>query len=155
MDVNLQQVCGLQLCSFSYLSKSRNALAKLIKIFSNFSRIQNWRKLLRKYGSFYHLILAFRLPIALCAYEEKKSKLCYTIALIAPCPILGPMRNGVITYVTRKGGGEVEIKCHANYTLSGSSRLSCINGEWSNSVPSCKGMSHTCDCHQSRSKKKK
>ena len=88
-------------------------------------------------------------------YEEKISKLCYTIALIAPCPILGPMRNGVITYVTRKGGGEVEIKCHANYTLSGSSRLSCINGEWSNSVPSCKGMSHTCDCHQSRSKKKK
>ena len=79
---------------------------------------------------------------------------CYTVALIASCPILGPMRNGVITYVTRKGGGEVEIKCHANYTLSGSSRLSCINGEWSSSIPSCKGMSHTCDSHQSRSKEK-
>ena len=86
--------------------------------------------------------------------EEKTSKLCYTVTLIASCPILGPIRNGVITHVTRKSGGEVEIKCRANYTLFGSSKLSCINGEWSSSIPSCKGMSHTCD-HQSRNKKRK
>ena len=36
VEENLQRVCGLPLCSFSYLSKSRNALAKLIQIFSNF-----------------------------------------------------------------------------------------------------------------------
>ncbi|XP_066021713.1 CUB and sushi domain-containing protein 1 isoform X2 [Pocillopora verrucosa] len=79
-------------------------------------------------------------PIMVCNYTTwlKREFKC-----IAPCPILGPMRNGVITYVTRKGGGEVEIKCHANYTLSGSSRLSCINGEWSNSVPSCKALCPT------------
>ena len=69
--------------------------------------------------------------------------------------MLGPVKNGVITHVTRKGGGEVEIKCHANYTLFGSSRLSCINGEWSSSIPSCKGMSHTCNFHWFRSKKNK
>ena len=86
--------------------------------------------------------------------EEKTSKLCYTVTLIASCPILGPIRNGIITHVTRKSGGEVEIKCRANYTLFGSSKLSCINGEWGSSIPSCKGMSHTCD-HQSRNKKRK
>ena len=87
--------------------------------------------------------------------NEKQVNLCYTVALIAPCPILGPIKNGVITHVTRKGGGEVEIKCHANYTLFGSSRLSCINGEWSSSIPSCKGIFHSSNSHQSRSEKKR
>ena len=54
VDVNLQQVCGLPLCSFSYLNKSRNALAKLTQIFSNFSPksklIQNWQKKFSNFG---------------------------------------------------------------------------------------------------------
>ena len=50
VEENLQQVCGLPLCSFSYLSKSRNAVAKLIQIFSNFSRIQNWQKKFSNFG---------------------------------------------------------------------------------------------------------
>ena len=35
--------CGLPLHSFCYLSKSRDALAERIKIFSNFLRIKNWQ----------------------------------------------------------------------------------------------------------------
>ena len=35
--------CGLPLHSFYYLSKSRDALAERIKIFSNFLRIKNWQ----------------------------------------------------------------------------------------------------------------
>ncbi|XP_078348233.1 sushi, von Willebrand factor type A, EGF and pentraxin domain-containing protein 1-like [Oculina patagonica] len=59
---------------------------------------------------------------------------------IASCPVFGPIKNGIITYVTLKGGGEVEIKCRANYTLVGSPKLSCINGRWNGSLPSCKGL---------------
>ena len=53
--------------------------------------------------------------------------------------MFGSIKNGVITHVTLKEGGEVEIKCRTNYTLVGSPKLSCINGRWNDSLPSCKG----------------
>ena len=52
---------GLPLCSSSYLSKSRDALAEQIQMHSNFSRIQNSKKKFSNFGgsrikvtSFYH-----------------------------------------------------------------------------------------------------
>ncbi|KAJ7383520.1 hypothetical protein OS493_027686 [Desmophyllum pertusum] len=39
---------------------------------------------------------------------------------IASCPAFGSIKSGIITHVTLKGGGEVEIKCLTNYTLVGS-----------------------------------
>ena len=49
------------------------------------------------------------------------------------------MKNGIITHVTLKDGGEVEIKCRTNYTLVGSPKLVCTNGKWNDSLPSCGG----------------
>ena len=33
------------------------------------------------------------------------------IVLVAKCPVLGQLKNGIITLVTLRNGGEVEIKC--------------------------------------------
>ena len=57
----------------------------------------------------------------------------------ASCPVLGSVKNGMVTHVTLKGGGEVEIKCQANYTLVGSATLVCSNGAWNDSLPNCSG----------------
>ncbi|KAL9989280.1 hypothetical protein ACROYT_G003813 [Oculina patagonica] len=60
------------------------------------------------------------------------------ISCIASCPVLSSIKDGIITHVTLKEGGEVDIKCRTNYTLVGSSKLRCINGGWNDSLPSCK-----------------
>ena len=45
------------------------------------------------------------------------------VVLVAKCPVLGQLKNGIITLVTLRNGGEVEIKCLTNYTLDGSSKI--------------------------------
>ena len=62
------------------------------------------------------------------------------IVLVAKCPVLGQLKNGIITRVTLRNGGEVEINCLTNYTLDGSSKLFCRNGKWSDSLPTCGGV---------------
>ena len=57
----------------------------------------------------------------------------------ASCPVLGTLKNGIITHVTLRDGGEVEIKCLSNYTLDGSSKLICRKGRWNDSLPLCGG----------------
>ena len=62
------------------------------------------------------------------------------IVLVAKCPVLDQLKNGIITLVTLRNGGEVEIKCLTNYTLDGSSKIFCRNGKWSDSLPICGGL---------------
>ena len=62
------------------------------------------------------------------------------VVLVAECPVLGQLKNGIITLVTLRNGGEVEIKCLTNYTLDGSSKIFCRNGKWSDSLPICGGL---------------
>ena len=50
------------------------------------------------------------------------------------------IKNGIITHATLKDGGEVEIICRTNFTMVGSSKLTCIKGKWSDGLPSCKGL---------------
>ena len=62
------------------------------------------------------------------------------LLIIASCPIIASINNGVITHVTLREGGEVEIKCRTDYTLVGPSKLRCIEGKWNDSLPLCKGL---------------
>ena len=64
----------------------------------------------------------------------------------ASCPVVGSIKNGIITPVTLKGGGEVGIKCHTNYTLVGSPKLICTNGRWNDSLPTCGGNFSVTSC---------
>jgi len=57
---------------------------------------------------------------------------------IASCPVIASIKNGIITHATLREGGEVEIKCRADYTLVGPSKLRCIEGKWNDSLPLCK-----------------
>ena len=60
------------------------------------------------------------------------------LLIIASCPVIASLMNGIITHATLKEGGEVEIKCRPGYTLVGPSRLRCIEGKWNDSLPLCK-----------------
>ena len=60
--------------------------------------------------------------------------------IIASCPVVDSIKNGIITHATLKEGGEVEIACLTNFTLVGSAKLTCIKGKWSDNLPSCKGL---------------
>ena len=44
------------------------------------------------------------------------------LLIIASCPVIASLMNGIITHATLKEGGEVEIKCRPGYTLVGPSR---------------------------------
>jgi len=57
---------------------------------------------------------------------------------IAYCPAIASIKNGIVTQATLRNGGEVGIKCRTDYTLVGPSKLTCIEGKWSGSLPSCK-----------------
>ncbi|XP_073244376.1 P-selectin-like isoform X1 [Porites lutea] len=59
---------------------------------------------------------------------------------IAKCPALRQLKNGIITHVTLRNGGEVKIKCLTNYTLDGSSKRFCRKGKWSDGLPTCRGL---------------
>ena len=62
------------------------------------------------------------------------------LLIIASCPVIASLMNGIITHATLKEGGEVEIKCRPDYTLVGPSKLRCIQGKWNGSLPLCKGL---------------
>ena len=62
------------------------------------------------------------------------------LLIIASCPVIASIKNGIITHATLKEGGEVEIKCRPDYTLVGPSKLRCIQGKWNGSLPLCKGL---------------
>jgi len=62
------------------------------------------------------------------------------LLIIASCPVIASIKNGIITHATLREGGEVEIKCRADYTLVGPSKLRCIEGKWNDSLPLCKGL---------------
>ena len=62
------------------------------------------------------------------------------LLMIASCPVIASIMNGIITHATLREGGEVEVKCRPDYTLVGPSRLRCIEGKWNDSLPLCKGL---------------
>ena len=62
------------------------------------------------------------------------------LLIIASCPVIASIKNGIITHVTLREGGEVEIKCRTDYILVGPSKLRCIQGKWNGSLPLCKGL---------------
>ena len=62
------------------------------------------------------------------------------LLIIASCPVIASIKNGIITHATLREGGEVEIKCRPGYTLVGPSKLRCIEGKWNGSLPLCKGL---------------
>ncbi|KAL9989294.1 hypothetical protein ACROYT_G003828 [Oculina patagonica] len=74
-------------------------------------------------------------PIMVCNQTVWVKK---EFSCIASCPAVLSIKNGIITHVTLKEGGEIGIKCRTNYTLVGSPKLRCINGGWNDSLPSCK-----------------
>ena len=61
-------------------------------------------------------------------------------SLIAYCPVITSIKNGIVTQATLRNGGEVGIKCRTDYTLVGPSKLRCIEGKWNDNLPSCKGF---------------
>lgn len=67
-------------------------------------------------------------------------KIVLLILIIASCPVIASIKNGIITHATLRDGGEVEIKCRPGYTLVGPSKLRCIEGKWHDSLPLCTGL---------------
>lgn len=54
------------------------------------------------------------------------------------CPVLSEPSHGTISSLAASHGTQVTVSCDDNYTLFGSSNLSCHCGSWSDEVGQCK-----------------
>ncbi|XP_072166564.1 CUB and sushi domain-containing protein 3-like [Diadema setosum] len=53
------------------------------------------------------------------------------------CENPGSPTNGEMLGNNFNNGADVEFRCNDNYTLTGNSRITCVEGEWNGQVPMC------------------
>ena len=61
----------------------------------------------------------------------------------APCRDPGVPRHGSRIGDDFRHDSKVIFSCPNDYLMEGVGEISCSNGTWSNSVPTCKGLHHT------------
>ena len=61
----------------------------------------------------------------------------------APCRDPGVPRQGNRIGDDFRHDSKVTFSCPNGYLMEGVGEISCSNGTWSNSVPTCKGLHHT------------